>query len=152
MLLAANGDSIFQRLCRAIARADLAADAALAHNDGRAARQQWLDEQIEQWTRTRSPDDVVSAMGAADVPASKIYTIRDIVDDAQYQAREMIREIRLRDGGRLKVPGVVPKLSATPGGFDGGGPALGEHTDEVLCELDYDGETIADLRARGVIV
>jgi crotonobetainyl-CoA:carnitine CoA-transferase CaiB-like acyl-CoA transferase len=151
VLIAANGDSIFQRLCRAMGRADLAADPSLAHNDGRAARQEWLDGEIERWTRARSPDDVVAAMGAADVPASKIYTIRDIVADAQYRAREMIRDIRLADGSALKVPGVVPKLSATPGGFDGGGPALGEHTDEILREIDYDAATIAALRARGVV-
>jgi crotonobetainyl-CoA:carnitine CoA-transferase CaiB-like acyl-CoA transferase len=151
VLIAANGDSIFQRLCRAMGRADLAADPSLAHNDGRAARQEWLDGEIERWTRARSPDDVVAAMGAADVPASKIYTIRDIVADAQYRASEMIRDIRLADGSALKVPGVVPKLSATPGGFDGGGPALGEHTDEILREIDYDAATIAALRARGVV-
>jgi len=151
VLIAANGDSIFQRLCRAMGRADLAADPALAHNDGRAARQQWLDDEIERWTCARTPDDVVAAMEAADVPASKIYTIRDIVADAQYQAREMIRDIRLADGSALKVPGVVPKLSATPGGFDGGVPALGEHTDEILREIDYDAPTIAALRARGIV-
>jgi crotonobetainyl-CoA:carnitine CoA-transferase CaiB-like acyl-CoA transferase len=151
VLIAANGDSIFQRLCRAMGRADLAADPSLAHNDGRAARQEWLDGEIERWTRARSPDDVVAAMGAADVPASKIYSIRDIVADAQYRAREMIRDIRLADGSALKVPGVVPKLSATPGGFDGGGPALGEHTDEILREIDYDAATIAALRARGIV-
>ena len=151
VLIAANGDSIFRRLCGAIGRPDLAADSSLAHNDGRAARQEWLDGEIERWTRARSPDDVVAAMGAADVPASKIYTIRDIVTDAQYQAREMIRDIRLADGSALKVPGVVPKLSATPGGFDGGGPALGEHTDEILREIDYDAATIAALRARGIV-
>jgi formyl-CoA transferase len=151
VLIAANGDSIFCRLCHAMGRDDLAADPALAHNDGRAARQQWLDEQIEQWTSRRSPDDVVAATQAADVPASKIYTIRDIVNDAQYAAREMIRDVRLADGSHLKVPGVVPKLSATPGGFDAGGPALGEHTDEVLSDLGYDATAIADLRSRGII-
>ena len=151
VLIAANGDSIFQRLCRAMGRGDLAADPSLAHNDGRAARQEWLDGEIERWTLARSPDDVVAAMEAADVPASKIYTIRDIVADAQYRAREMIRDIRLADGSALKVPAVVPKLSATPGGFEGGGPALGEHTDEVLREIDYDAATIAALRARGIV-
>ena len=151
VLIAANGDSIFRRLCRAIGRPDLADDPSLAHNDGRAARQQWLDDEIERWTVARSPDDVVAAMEAADVPASKIYTIRDIVADAQYRAREMIRDIRLADGSALKVPGVVPKLSATPGGFDHGGPALGEHTNEVLRELGYDDAAIEDLRARGIV-
>jgi succinyl-CoA---D-citramalate CoA-transferase len=151
VLIAANGDSIFQRLCRAIGREDLASDASLAHNDGRAARQQWLDAQIEQWTAHRSPDEVVAAMQAADVPASKIYTIRDIVTDAQYAAREMIREVELHDGSRLAVPGVVPKLSQTPGGFDGGGPRLGEHTDDVLRDLGYDADALADLRRRRII-
>ena len=83
--------------------------------------------------------------------AGDLYTIADIVKHAQYQAREMIRDIRLADGSALKVPGVVPKLSATPGGFDAGGPALGEHTDEILREIDYDPATIAALRARGIV-
>jgi crotonobetainyl-CoA:carnitine CoA-transferase CaiB-like acyl-CoA transferase len=151
VLIAANGDSIFQRLCHAIGRDDLASDPALAHNDGRAARQQWLDEQIEQWTAPRSPDEVVAIMQAADVPASKIYTIRDIVADAQFAAREVIREVTLHDGSRLAVPGVVPKLSQTPGGFDGGGPRLGEHTDAVLRDLGYDADAIGDLRRRRII-
>jgi crotonobetainyl-CoA:carnitine CoA-transferase CaiB-like acyl-CoA transferase len=151
VLIAANGDSIFQRLCRAIGRDDLAGDPSLAQNDGRAARQQWLDGEIERWTRARSPDAVIAAMEQANVPASKVYTIRDIVADAQYAAREMIRDARLSDGSSLKVPGIVPKLSATPGGFDGGGPRLGEHTADVLRELGYDDAAIDELRARGVV-
>jgi formyl-CoA transferase len=135
VLIAANADSIFRRLCKAIGRDDLAADATLAHNEGRAARQGWLDDQIEAWTSTRAPADVLAALEAADVPASRICSIADIVADPHYAAREMIRTIALPDGGTLAVPGVVPKLSETPGEFDGGGPALGEHTDEVLREL-----------------
>ncbi len=151
VLIAANGDSIFRRLAGAMGRDDLAADPALAHNDGRAAKQAWLDGEIERWTAARTPDAVLAAMERAEVPASRIYTIRDIVADAHYRARGMIRDVRLPDGSALKVPGVVPKLSATPGDFAGGGPRLGEHTDAVLRELGYDAAAIAGLRARNVV-
>ena len=151
VLIGANADSIFKRLCRAMARDDLANDESLAHNDGRAARQAWLDGEIEAWTSTRTPSEILAALESAAVPASKIYSIADIAADPHYAAREMIRQIRMADGATLKVPGVVPKLSATPGDFDGGGPALGEHTDELLREMGYDAAAIADLRRRGVI-
>ena len=150
VLIAANADSIFRRLCTAMGRADLAADASLARNEGRAARQAWLDGEIDAWTSSRTPDDVLAAMEAADVPASRIYTIADIVADPHYAAREMIRTITLAGGRRLRVPGVVPRLSATPGDFTGGGPALGAHTDAVLGELGYDRAAIAALRKRGI--
>jgi crotonobetainyl-CoA:carnitine CoA-transferase CaiB-like acyl-CoA transferase len=151
VLIGANADSIFKRLCKAMARDDLANDESLAHNDGRAARQAWLDGEIEAWTSTRTPSEILAALESAAVPASKIYSIADIAADPHYAAREMIRQIRMADGATLKVPGVVPKLSATPGDFDGGGPALGEHTDELLREMGYDAAAIADLRRRGVI-
>jgi formyl-CoA transferase len=151
VLIAGNGDSIFRRLALAMGRADLAADPALAHNDGRAARQAWLDEEIEAWTSTRTPDVVLAAMEKAEVPASKIYTVADIAADPHFAAREMIREIALADGSMVKVPGIVPKLSATPGGFTRGGPALGEHTDAVLRSLGHDDAKIAALRKAGVV-
>ena len=90
-------------------------------------------------------------MEAAQVPASKIYTVADIAADPHFAAREMIREIALADGSMLKVPGIVPKLSATPGGFATGGPALGEHTDAVLRSLGYDDQRIAALRKSGAV-
>ena len=151
VLIAGNGDSIFKRLAIAMGRHDLAGDSTLAHNDGRAARQAWLDSEIEAWTSARSPEDVLAAMEAAEVPASKIYTVADIAADPHFKAREMIREIVLTDGLKLKVPGIVPKLSATPGGFERGGPALGEHTDAVLRTLGYDNERIAKLRTLRIV-
>ena len=151
ILIAGNGDSIFKRLALAMGRDDLASDPTLAHNDGRAARQAWLDHEIEAWTCERAPEVVLAAMEKAEVPASKIYTVADIAADPHFKAREMIRKITLQDGSSLKVPGVVPKLSATPGGFTRGGPALGEHTDTVLSSLGYDAERIAGLRAAGVV-
>ena len=91
VLIGANADSIFKRLCKAMGRDDLADDASLAHNDGRAARQAWLDGEIEAWTSARSPSEVLAALEAAEVPASKIYSIADIAADPHYAAREMIR-------------------------------------------------------------
>jgi formyl-CoA transferase len=150
VLIAANADSIFRRLCTAMERADLAADPSLARNEGRAARQAWLDAEIERWTSERSVADILATLEAAEVPASRIYSIADIVADPHYAAREMIRSIALPGGRTLKVPGVVPRLSETPGDFAGGGPTLGEHTDAVLRELGYDRAAIASLRDRGI--
>jgi formyl-CoA transferase len=150
VLIAANADSIFRRLCTAMERADLAADPSLARNEGRAARQAWLDAEIERWTSGRSVADILATLEAAEVPASRIYSIADIVADPHYAAREMIRSIALPGGRTLKVPGVVPRLSETPGDFTGGGPTLGEHTDAVLRELGYDRAAIASLRERGI--
>lgn len=131
-LVAGNGDSIFRRLMGAIGRPDLASDPGLARNDGRVARVEEIDAAIEAWTRERTLDDVLAALDAADVPAGRIYAVDDIVSDPQYIARGMVVDVTTADGLPLKVPGVVPKLSATPGRITRPAPRLGEHNADVL--------------------
>lgn len=151
VVIGANGDSIFKRLMQLIGRDDLAADPALADNAGRAKRADELDRVIGEWTACHDADECVRLLNEAQVPNGKIYSIADIVRDPQYLTREMIRQVTLPDGAALKVPGVVPKLSATPGEIEWVGPKLGEHTDEVLARLGYAPADIAALRSRGVV-
>lgn len=151
VLIAGNGDSIFKRLMTLINRDDLGSDPTLARNHGRVAAMAQIDEAIAVWSRQHTLNDALSLLASAGVPAGKIYTVKDIVEDGQYQAREMIQNITLADGSALKVPGVVPKLSAAPGSFNSGGPALGEHTESVLAELGFDQDAIERLRSAGII-
>ncbi|KFF49074.1 CoA-transferase [Gammaproteobacteria bacterium MFB021] len=151
VLIAGNGDSIFKRLMHAIGRDDLAADPRFAHNDGRSQHAELIDGAIEAWTRQHPRDQVLDTLENAHVPVGYPYTAEDIVADPHYLAREMIERVRLDDGAELKVPGVLPKLSRTPGRIHGGGPALGQHTQDVLDELGIDRETQAKMRERGVI-
>ena len=134
VLIAGNGDSIFRRLMSVIGRPDLADDPELAHNDGRVARAAELDQAIEAWTSERSHDAVLAAIDAAGVPVGRIYSVADIATDPQYLAREMIVDAQASYGGSIKVPGIVPKLSATPGRIRSVAPKLGEHTYAVVAE------------------
>jgi formyl-CoA transferase len=151
VVIGGNGDAIFKRLMRAIGRDDLAADPALADNAGRAARADELDAAIGAWTAQRTLDDVLAAVHAAHVPAARIYSIADIVGDAHYQSRGMIEKARLAGGEEVLLPGIVPKLSETPGRTRWIGPRLGEHTAQVLAELGYDEKRQRELRDKGVI-
>jgi formyl-CoA transferase len=151
IVIGANADSIFKRLMHLIGRGDLAEDPSLADNAGRAKRAEELDAAIGAWTARLSAEAVLRALNEAQVPSSKIYSMADIAADAQYLARDMIRQVRLADGTALKVPGIVPKLSATPGDLDWVGPELGEHTDSVLAAHGYGGAEIAELRARKAV-
>jgi len=151
VVIGANADSIFKRLMKVIGRADLADDPLLADNAGRANRGEELDAVIGEWTAKHDADDVVKALNEAQVPNGKIYSMADIARDAQYLARDMIRQIRLKDGTLLKVPGIVPKLSATPGDIEWSGPELGEHTAAVLAAHGYSAGEIAGLKERRAI-
>jgi formyl-CoA transferase len=151
VVIGANADSIFKRMMNAIGRSDLADDPSLAHNDGRVARTEEIEKVIGSWVAGHDLDRVLEVLEKADVPSGKIYDIADIVRDAHYAAREMIGSHRLKDGKSLKLPGIVPKLSATPGVTKWVGPALGEHTAEVLSALGYGVEQQRELKRRGVI-
>ena len=150
-LIAGNGDSIFRRLMTLIGRDDLANDAALADNAGRVARVAELDTAIGAWTAQRSVDEVLAALDGASVPAGRIYTVADIAADPHYAARGMLQQVQMRDGTRLTVPGIVPKLSATPGGHRRNAPTLGQDTGEVLREIGLSDAQISALRARGIV-
>jgi formyl-CoA transferase len=150
-LIAGNGDSIFRRLMGVIGRPDLGADPGLASNDGRVARVQELDAAIGEWTRSRSVTDVLAALDEAKVPAGRIYTVADIAADPHYAARGMLEQVTMDDGSTLAVPGIVPKLSLTPGRHRRNAPTVGQDTDSVLREVGLTDAQIAALKQRGVI-
>jgi len=151
VVIGANADSIFKRMMKAIGRSDLAEDPALAHNDGRVARTEEIEKTITDWCAANDLAQVLAVLEAADVPSAKIYDIADIVNDPHYAAREMIREHRLKGGATVKLPDIVPKMSATPAETRWLGPALGEHTEEVLGSLGYGADEMQNLRRQGVI-
>jgi succinyl-CoA---D-citramalate CoA-transferase len=151
VVIGANADSIFKRLMNAIGRKDLADDPGLADNGGRSQRRDELDEVIGEWTGRNAVDHVLKVLAEAQVPSGKIFSIADIVTDPQYLARDMIRQATLPDGTTLRVPGIVPKLSDTPGDLEWVGPKLGEHTAEVLARIGYSEAEIAALRERKAI-
>jgi crotonobetainyl-CoA:carnitine CoA-transferase CaiB-like acyl-CoA transferase len=150
-LIAGNGDSIYKRLMETIGRTDLATDPDLANNIGRAANAELIDAAISTYTQQHSLEFVLEAMNVAGVPAGKSYDAADIAHDPHYQARDMILEATLPDGSTVKVPGIVPKLSQTPGQVTRPAPELGQHTAEVLGELGIDSAQQADWKARGII-
>ena len=151
VLIAGNADALFKRLMSAIGRDDLREDPALARNDGRAAQMARIDEAISAWTLKFTQDEILEAMERAEVPAGRIYSAADIAADPHYAARGMIQEVLAGDGEPLKVPGVIPKLSATPGAIRTPAPKLGEHTEQVLLSIGFSREEISRLREQKVI-
>ena len=151
IVIAGNGDAIFKRLMSAIGREDMATDPQLANNAGRVPRTQEIDDAIQAWCNSQRIDTALAALQAADVPVSKIYSVRDMMQDPQFLARQMFEQHLFKDGTPVKLPAVTPKLSETPGGTRWIGPELGEHTHEVLAALGYSAEQIAALREDGVL-
>jgi formyl-CoA transferase len=151
VLIAGNADSLYRRLMTAIGRDDLRDDPALAKNDGRAAAMEKIDDAIAQWTSRFTQQEVLEAMDKAEVPAGRIYSAADIAADPHFAARGMIQDVIASDGEPLKVPGVIPKLSGSPGAIRSPAPKLGEHTDAVLGELGFSSAAIASLREKGIV-
>ncbi|NER64778.1 CoA transferase [Pseudomonas sp. MAFF212427] len=149
--IGANGDAIFKRFMHAIGRDDLADDPALASNDGRDLRRDELYAVIDRWARSVPLDAMLQTLNEAQVPASRIYSAEDMFSDPQFLAREMFLQAKLPDGTPFKMPGIVPKLSDTPGSSEWVGPELGEHTAQLLGGLGYDAAAIARLREQGAV-
>lgn len=151
VVIAGNGDAIFKRLMLAIGRADLAEEAELARNDGRVKHNDRLDAAISQWTASRTLGDALAVLQAADVPCGRVYTAADIAEDPHYRARQMIETRQLPDGQPVSLPGIVPKLSVTPGETRWVGPTLGEHTAEVLGRFGIGKDELRALQAAGIV-
>ncbi len=151
IVIAGNGDAIFKRLMLAMGRIDMAGDPQLARNDGRVARTQDIDDAIQAWCAAHTIDSALAVLKAADVPSGKIYSVRDMMSDPQFLARDMFEQHHFADGTPVKLPAITPKLSETPGRTKWLGPELGQHNDEVLAGLGYDAAAIAQVRQDGVL-
>ena len=150
VLIAGNGDSIFKRLMKLIGREDLAQDAEFGSNDGRVKRVDELDQAIGVWASQISVEQALEALDQASVPAGKIFTVEDIAKDPHYHARGMIETIHMKDGSALQVPGIIPKLSRTPGSIKSLAPEVGEQTDQILREIGLSSQQIAALKDKGI--
>lgn len=151
VLIAGNGDSIFKRLMHTMGRDDLGLDPNLADNAGRVKRVEEIDAAIGAWTATLSVAQVLELLDAASVPAGRIYTVADIAADPHYQARDMILQTVMADGSELALPGIVPKLSRTPGSHRRNAPEIGQDTDAVLQDIGLTEAQIQALKDKGIV-
>lgn len=153
IVIGANADTVFRRLMDAMGRPELGSDEKFATHNARGANMEELDALINDWTRQHETAALLAKLEQAGVPAGKIYNAEDIVHDKHYQAREMILSMLHPTLGEFKLPGIVPKLSRTPGEVKWLGPAsLGEHNDEIYKDfLGYDDAKLARLKELEII-
>ena len=151
VIVGGNGDSIFKRLMRAAGRDDLADDPRLADNAGRVAHQGEVDAAIARWTRTLDADRVLALLDGAGVPAGPIYSVADMVEDPQYNARGLFETVEA-GGEPLTIPALTPKLDRTPGATQWPGPELGAHNREVYVgTLGLDEAELRSLEEDGIV-
>lgn len=151
ILIGGNGDTVFARLAEAMGRPELASDPRYVSHAARGANQKELDEIIAAWTAGWTLADLIDHLEATGIPCGRIFRAPDMLENEQYLAREAIVETEHPVFGKVKMQNAFPKLSETPGAVRWPGPALGEHTDEVLSEIGLSGEAVAELRAKGVV-
>jgi formyl-CoA transferase len=152
VVVAANADNVFVRLCEAMGRPDLGTDGRFATHQSRGVHMVELDALVGAWTATAPCDEVLARLEAHGVPAGRIFTAPDMLSDPQYLARDMVRRLTSSQGWEVPMTGVVPRFTSTPGTIRHAGPALGQHTDEVLHELLGLGpDEIGALRSEGAL-
>ncbi len=152
VLIAANQDTVFGRLCEAMGQPELAKDARYVNHQARGSNQKQLDGMVGHWTGGLPTKTVLELMDKHGVPAGLIYRAPDMLEDPHFQAREAIVETDHPHFGKLKMQNVAPKLSKTPGGIRSAAPEMGQHNDEVYRGLlGVDEERFAALQAGKVI-
>ena len=135
VLIAANQDTVFRRLCEAMGRAGLASDARYDSHQSRGANQKELDELIGRWTVNHTTRELLEMMDRQGVPAGQIYRAPEMLEDPHFAAREAIVSVPHPEFGQIRMQNVTPRLSETPGGIRAPSPALGQHNDEIYLEL-----------------
>ena len=151
IIIGANGDSIFKRLCEAMGRSEMAGDPQLADNAGRVVKEVEIDDVIAGWTGSLDSATALQLLEDARVPSGPIYNVADMVNDEHFKARGMFEEVDV-NGGHLKIPAMVPKLSKTPGRTDWAGGEIGDFNDEVYGDLlGLSADEMAQLKEHGVI-
>jgi crotonobetainyl-CoA:carnitine CoA-transferase CaiB-like acyl-CoA transferase len=151
IVIGANGDSIFRRLCEKMEQPGMAADPRLADNAGRVRHEAEVDEKIAAWTNSLDSTTALALLEEARVPSGPIYSVADMMVNEHFIARGLFEEVDV-NGRSLKIPAMIPKLSDTPGRTDWAGPEVGAFNEEVYGDLlGLSAEEIAALKSRGVL-
>jgi crotonobetainyl-CoA:carnitine CoA-transferase CaiB-like acyl-CoA transferase len=151
IIIGANGDSIFKRLCEKMDRADMAQDARFASNAGRVENEEEIDAVITQWTGSMDSSTALSLLDEARVPSGPIYSVAEMMVNEHFIARGLFEEVEV-NGKKLKIPAMVPKLSDTPGRTEWAGPEVGAFNEEIYGDLlGLSAEEIAELKAQGIV-